>query len=152
MVPDGSIARETLFIRLTNGRSIFGRPRLARRYRLFCVDPRCRGVVTAAPVPRVSALCDPGHRKHTLNTQLENTVGRTSRILYGQHRNSRRNTTCIPAPWTWSASPNRRLSFTINRGARSISPLGGNGQDEACISSLSLVYHPLRGIKVQGIN
>jgi len=135
VVPDGSIARGMLFIWLNNGWSIFGRPRLARHYRLFCVGLHCRGVVTGAPVPRVSALCDPGHRKHTLNKQLENTVGRTGRILYGQYRNNRRNTTCIPAPWT--DSPRQTDDYPSR--STTMYEIYSTRRDEACISSLSSI-------------
>lgn len=100
---DRSDGRETLFIGLTNGRSIFGRPRLLHAA-IDCSASGLRsatGVVTGTPVLRVSTLCDPGHRKHTLNTQArEHRWQRAGRILYGQDHNNHRNTTCIPAPWT----------------------------------------------------
>jgi len=96
---------------------------------------------------RAYPRCATQDTANTLNKQLENTVGRTDRILYGQYRNNRRNTTCIPAPWTDSPLrtddyPSRSTTMHEIYSTRT----------RWSMHQFALVYHPLRGIKVQSIN
>ena len=152
MVPDGSIAREMLFIRLTNGRSIFGRPRLACQYRLFCVGLRCRGVVMVhryrARIRAVRPRTPQTHPKYAAREHRwqnrPDIVRATPQQSYEYHLYS--------GTLDWSTSSNRRLSFTINRVTRNILRLERTDEMKHVMYQFALVYHPLRGIKVQSIN